>query len=1145
MHERAGCQNEAMLQMLATHSLLSVTDGGGRIVEVNDNFCRLTGYGREELLGRGHDILSSGAHDTAFWQGMWHEIAAGRTWRAEICNRAKDGTLHWLDSIIAPVIGEGGVHERYVALHTDITAARKQFDYEQLENSLTCERDLMATLLETLPYEIYFKDLEGRFLRVNPAVARSHRLKNSLEAIGKSDADYFPQEHVRRTLAMERQIIASGIPVLESEDRIVWPDRPASWRETTKMPFYDTRDRIVGTFGISRDITARKRVEAQLLETSDRFAIAADAAGIGVWEFDPVNGTLIWDDRMHGIYGIYGTGRPTNQEPYATWATSLHPEDRAQAEAEIQRALRGEKEFDTEFRIIRPDGEVRYVKASARTLRGADGSPLRMTGVNFDVTDRRRAELELLATSSLLRTVLDSASETSVIATDQHFTIKLFNAGAERLLGYLSDEVVDRVTLADLHDPQELRSRAERLGARRAEDCYASLIDATEPAPDVRNRARDWTYVRKDGSHVTVSLVFNAMRKFTGELEGYLGIAHDVTLRNQQESSLREATYRAETANRAKSEFLANISHEIRTPLNAVIGLSYLLAQTQLDADQRQFLAKMDASSKSLLAVINDVLDLTKIEAGELIVESSTFSLYDLLQSVSDVMATAAQAKGIGFAIEVVENLPPALLGDATRISQILTNLLSNAIKFTERGGVELRVALLRHTVKGPTVAFMVADTGIGISLEAQSRLFEPFAQADSSITRRYGGTGLGLSIVKSLTTLLGGDVSLSSTAGVGSQFTVTLEFELAAPDAVLSETSEPRPLGDRPLRGVRVLVVDDSEINLEVSKRILELQGAEVCLESNGLDAFERLRSQPYAFDVVLMDVQMPVLDGHEATRRIRVELGLVDLPIIALTAGALSSERARAVAAGMDDFISKPFDALTLANSILRHVDTASRYASTPLPAHVTTPSAGELPWPTISGIDTADARDRLCGDFRLFRLSLGRLLDEFADVSLPKSIDPEALLSYASRMHKLCGSAGILGAKSIQQLAADIRAAVVAQRIAEAEPLAALLQTQVSLLRVCAAPVLEAARSERRLEANAPSCGVEIEGEQLTDLVAMLRGQNLAAVTAFDLIAPQLRAKLGPERFAIVRDHIDGLRFVDAVASLEPLDGGVVAP
>ncbi len=1137
MDAREGRQNQTMLDMLATHSLLSVTDGDGRIVEANENFCRLAGYRREELLGQSHAMLSSGLHDAAFWRHMWDEIGAGRTWRADICNRAKDGTLHWLATTIAPVIGETGITERYVSLRTDITAAKTQVRCEQLENSLSWERDLMATLLETLPYEIYFKDVEGRFLRVNPAVARNHGLKNSREAIGKSEADFFPKAHVARTLAMERQIIASGIPILESEDHIAWPDRPDTWRQTTKMPFYDIQDRIVGTFGVSRDITARKLIESQLLETSDRFAIAADAAGIGVWEYDPATGNLNWDERMRAIYGTHTTGGET----YATWSGSLHPEDRARSEAEILKALRGEKEFDTEFRIVRPDGEIRYVKASARTLLAADGTPVRMTGVNFDVTDRRRAELALLETSSLLRTVLDSATETSVIATDQNFIIKVFNAGAEQLLGYASDELVGRATLADLHDPHELRVRAEELGVRGggAEDCYASLIDATCHGPDVRNRARDWTYVRKDGSHVTVSLVFNAMRKFTGELEGYLGIAHDVTLRNQHEETLREATFRAEKANRAKSEFLANISHEIRTPLNAVIGLSYLLAQTKLDGGQQQFLAKMDASSKSLLAVINDVLDLTKIEAGELIVESSAFSLYDLLQNVSDVMATAAQAKGIGFSIEVVKNLPPALMGDATRISQILTNLLSNAIKFTERGGVELRVALLRHTVRGPTLAFTVADTGIGISPESQARLFEPFAQADSSITRRYGGTGLGLSIVKSLTALLGGEVSLSSTPGVGTQFTVMLEFAVAASDAVLSETADREPLGGRPLQGVRVLVVDDSEINLEVSKRILELQGAEVCLESNGLDAFERLRAQPYAFDVVLMDVQMPLLDGHQATRRIRVELGLVDLPIIALTAGALSSERHRAVAAGMDDFISKPFDAVTLANSILRHVNTASRYASTPLPPPVATPPANETPWPTISGIDMADARERLCGDLRLFRLSLQRLLDEFADVSLPVlSTDPGAASLYAARMHKLCGSAGILGAKGIHQLAADIRAAVVAERLAEAEPLAALLQTQLQLLRLCATPVLEAARAERQLEADAPSSGVELENEQLDGLVDLLRGQNLAAVTAFDMIAPQLRAKMGNEKFAVIRDHIDGLRFVDAAASLQPL-------
>jgi len=973
--------NEALLRTLELHSKVSVTDPNGRILDVNENFCRISGYAREELVGQPHSIVNSGMHGAAFWREMWQTIAAGSPWRGEICNRTKGGTLNWVDSIIAPCLDANGKVEQYISILTDITARK------QMENALTYERDLMASLLETVPDQIFFKDRNSRFLRVNAGMARRHGLRHPSEAIGKSEADFFPRAHAERSRAIEKRIMDSGEPVLEQEEQALWPDRPPTWNITTKMPLYDAEDRIVGTFGISRDITARKRVEAELHESSARFAIAADSAGIGVWEYDPAEQTLYWDDWMYRLYGVTRTGQ---SEPYTTWVDRLHPEDRERCLTELVAALRGDSEFDTRFRIVRPDGVIRHLRAASRTLRVTDGTPVRMTGVNFDVTE------------------------------------------------------------------------------------------------------------------------------------------------------LQEAMDKAENANRAKSQFLANMSHEIRTPMNAVIGLSYLLGQTRLDDEQREFLSKIQVSSKALLAVITDVLDLTKIEAGELIVERVPFSPYTLLRGLSDVMAIEARAKGIPFEINVADDLPPTLQGDPTRLTQILTNLLSNAIKFTDRGAVTLCVSRLADTPSGATLSFIVRDTGIGIAPEAQARLFAPFAQADSSITRRFGGTGLGLSIVKSLTSLLGGEVSLTSTLGVGSEFRVVLEFGLAKDPAEPPVLEAPSP-GERALNGVRVLVVDDSEINQEVTKRILEIEGAKVCLEGNGLLAFERLQADPFAFDVVLMDVQMPVLDGHQATGRIRAELGLVDLPIIALTAGALSSERQRAIAAGMDDFIIKPFDAQTLSLCILRHVRISSLQAATPIEALPPSRVPSSTPWPAIDGIDSVDARLRLCGDFRLFRSSLKRLLDEFSNVTLPAANeDPAALREHQDRMHKLSGIAGMLGAKAIHQLAIDTRASCVAQQYESAENLSNALAVQLRRLRASAAPIFEAERQQAELaeqaEQAAPPAEGVIEQQRLLDLVHELRQQNLSALQHFGDIESHLRRHIGKPAFDVLREHMDNLRFIEAAQVLE---------
>jgi CheY-like chemotaxis protein len=336
-------------------------------------------------------------------------------------------------------------------------------------------------------------------------------------------------------------------------------------------------------------------------------------------------------------------------------------------------------------------------------------------------------------------------------------------------------------------------------------------------------------------------------------------------------------------------------------------------------------------------------------------------------------------------------------------------------------------------------------------------------------------------------------------------------------------------------LLGVRVLVVDDSDINLDVTKRILELEGAEVRLACNGLEALELLRADPRAIDVVLMDVQMPVLDGHDATRRIRLELKLESLPIIALTAGALSSECQRATTAGMDDYIVKPFDAQALVSSILRHVKPARGHLTRHFDAAPQARVQAAEPWLEIEGIDSSDARARLSDDFGLFRSMLKRLFDEFSDVAIPTvARDPVALAVHAGRMHKLRGSAGMLGAKAIQQLAGEAEAACAAGAVERAAQLATKLATQLQQLHRHAAPAFMGGRAQAE-EAVLPGGG-ELEKQALADFIALLRGQSLSAMDRFTSISPQLRRSLSTGSYELVRDHIENLQFSDAAEALE---------
>ncbi len=1116
--------NEALLRTLDLHSKVSVTDDKGYITYVNGNFCRILGFGREEVLGRPHSIVNSGVHSHAFWTQMWDTIANGQPWRGEICNRAKDGTLHWVDSIIAPFLGKDGRVQKYVSIGTDISVA-KATEIKLRYNEAFLERTGMVAGVGGWEFE-----LRTRALTWSPQTYRIHEVEPGY--VPKISAILaFYQGEARR--AIENAIAlceASGspwdleLPAVTAKGRAIWV-RSVGERECES-------GKPVRLMGALQDITARKTIERSLQESSERFSIAADSAGIGVWELDATTGVLTWDDWMHRIYGKENTGAAKH---YSSWLVALHPEDRDRFQIEAEAAFSGIQDFNSEFRIIRPSGDIRHVKVASRAVRGPDGSILRTTGVNFDVTASRRSEMVARReTASLLRTILDAASEVSIIATDRHLNIRVFNAGAERMLGFSSADVVGVETLSRIHDPADLEACCRTL--RLAPDREAETdIDSTITELSMLDKPHECMYVRKNGTRVTVSLLVTSMRSEEGEILGYVCVAHDITRQKENEAALLLAKAKAENANSAKSLFLANMSHEIRTPMHAVIGLSYLLRHTPLTTEQSGFLAKLEMASNSLLSIITNILDLSKIEASELLVESSVFSLPNLLREVAAIMLVQADAKGIRFSMDTPAELPEALIGDPTRLRQILVNLLSNAIRFTYEGGVRFTVNQSSDASTHTTVSFSVADTGIGISKEAQDTIFAPFAQADASITRRYGGTGLGLSIVKQLSGLLGGTVELESALGVGSTFTVTLPFVPAALSDLSASHDSTFAHAQGVLLGVRALVVDDSDINLEVAKRILELDGVQVCLETDGQKAVERLRAEPDGFDVVLMDLQMPILDGYDATRLIRAELGLVHLPIIAVTAGALTSERHRAAEAGMTDFICKPFDAQSLTRMLLKHArPNIFRQRTTPSSA-VAPPPARDVSWPQIDGIDTADASARWCGDVPLFTAMLGRLLEEFATIDLPANLhDPRAVGLHVRRMHKLRGGACMLGAKTVYGLSGQIETTCTTGDMDQAVQLTAALKSEMQRLIDNAEPVFAAARL-RALPPPASSLK-ELAPQAIEELSSLLRTQSLSAVDRFKSMAPQLRRLMGEALYEQMRRHVDNLQFDDATNDLQ---------
>ncbi len=519
----------------------------------------------------------------------------------------------------------------------------------------------------------------------------------------------------------------------------------------------------------------------------------------------------------------------------------------------------------------------------------------------------------------------------------------------------------------------------------------------------------------------------------------------DLLARAHYEQQLQQAFDAAEAANAAKSEFLAHMSHEIRTPMNAVLGLAQVLERDALTPGQREMVERIRSAGQSLLTILNDVLDLSKIEAGQLRLEARPFDLARLLAHLDSLMGQAAREKGLSLRID---NCTPAgmLVGDGLRLEQVLFNLTTNAIKFTERGVVEVRVRRLSSDADETRLRFSIRDSGIGIAPEAMEKLFTPFTQADGGIGRRFGGTGLGLSICKRLVELMGGQIGAESEPGRGSTFWFELPFRHAEADNAghaPAAASSPHVLRSGPrLQGKHVLVVDDSAMNRDLAERALALEGASATLAADGLQALQLLASRPDGFDAVLMDVQMPVMDGLRATRAIRDELGLGALPIIAFTAGVREDQQIAMRAAGANDVLAKPIDIEQMATLLAQWITPRStRSAADPEPTQPSAMRREPEPqsaleafpqperFPEIPGIDRDAAERRLGRDREMFLDLLQMFADDNADV-IRKTRDDLARGdrdSAARRLHTLGSNAGFICALDLMANARTLETAI----------------------------------------------------------------------------------------------------------------------
>ncbi|MCB1734827.1 MAG: transporter substrate-binding domain-containing protein [Gammaproteobacteria bacterium] len=762
-------------------------------------------------------------------------------------------------------------------------------------------------------------------------------------------------------------------------------------------------------------IVIQRRQQKALAESEARFRHVVEGFGAGYFFYAHDRGGVFTylSPSVEDIMG-YPVAE-VMQQHYSAYLTDS--DTNRQARECTQRSLRGEVTPSYTVEIRHRDSTIRYLEVSEVPVVEKDGKVIGVEGIAHDVTDRKRIEAQAESERETLQRILDSSPAGVGIVQDGILVMR------NRRLQQMS-----RIQLGDsaesaYADPALRPNVVEHLQDSDAlSDVEVQLLN---PAGKPLDTLATYIWIEYNG-HPAV-----------------LGWFYDVT-------DIKQAREAALAASRTKSDFLANMSHEIRTPMNAVIGLSHLALDTDLKPRQRDYLTKIHASARNLLGIINDILDFSKIEAGKLVIETTDFALRKVFDDVLDVLRVKTDAKNLSLTLEMDDAIPEVLQGDPLRLGQVITNLGINAVKFTESGGITLRVFPVESVEPSGAhrLRFEVIDTGIGLNAEQKGRLFQSFSQADTSTTRKYGGTGLGLAISKNLVTLMHGEIGVESEPGQGSIFWFTARFAPGTRGAIRSaELTETDAKARESLGGARLLLVEDNEINQQVASELLQQVGAQVVVANNGQEGVAAVFAQdPDHFDAVLMDVQMPIMDGYTATRAIRANARYGGLPVIAMTANAMVVDRENAKSAGMSDHIPKPIEPDLLYTTLARFVTVPESRRTKAVRPETDAMNGAAITLPTLAGIDTETGLRRMGGNAKAY-LRLLRSFRESQKAAVPRIQVPFNAGDTNTAMreaHTLKGVAGNIGADQVHDAAETLEHAIRSGERDIFKPTVALLES-----------------------------------------------------------------------------------------------------
>ncbi len=784
-------------------------------------------------------------------------------------------------------------------------------------------------LISNVPDVLWYIDIDcqGNYIDsyISPVADRMLGLPE--RSIHSSFENYFNRVHPQDLEALKQFLLQFRSPktqdsgkirslnyrLLKADNTIVWV---CSTGRSQAEP--DGRIRVYGT---TFDITEQINKESAIAESEARWQFALEITGSGICEWNLETNRISYTTKWISMLGYESEDIAGTQEE---WYSLLHPEDRAICKRELQKHLQGESPvYRLQHRTLCKDGSYKWVLDRGQVMeRTVDGRPLLFIAVQSDITERRRAREMIWARSEELAWMIRSMMSAFVICQSvfdedgkfNSYRFEYINDAYERLAGVRSEYVLGK-TVHEIWPDTEASCIKQ----------YAHVVETGEPVTFN-------SYIRQTGKYCSCHIY----RPWQSP-QRFCMIFDDITDLKKAEEALILAKDVAEDAAKAKSEFLANVSHEIRTPLNGIIGMTGLLEGTDLDPEQLEYAKIIRVSGETLLTLINEILDFSKLEAKKMNLEVLRFDLSSTLDDALGLIALEANKKGISISSVIDQDVPRALCGDQGKLRQILVNLLSNAVKFTSEGYISIHVSLDRQKpcsedIKNlqdsgmVSLLFSVSDTGIGIANDRLHILFSPFTQIDSSTTRKYGGTGLALAISRQLAQLMGGKIGVESIEGNGSTFWFTARFMKWDRENGLRDDS-PTMLGqckspavwegenalnapaEQNRRNIRILVAEDNLVNQRVVQVMIKKMGYQVDIVANGQESIDALKLIPY--DLVLMDCQMPEMDGFEAARRIRQDDSRIlncHIPIIALTASAMEEDKKRCLNAGMNDFIAKP---------------------------------------------------------------------------------------------------------------------------------------------------------------------------------------------------------------------------------------------